>query len=70
VKSIPLKLEARYSTGFMCPICGKSGILNWQPKDGDTWDCIKCRTSCKVSFILEISTLHTIRRYLKKGING
>jgi len=68
--SIPLKLVARYSTGFMGTICGKSGILNWQPKDGDTWDCTRCRTSCRVSFKLEISTLHTIKRYLKEGING
>jgi predicted RNA-binding Zn-ribbon protein involved in translation (DUF1610 family) len=33
MKSIPLKLEARYSTGFMCPVCGKTGIMNWEPRD-------------------------------------
>jgi transcription elongation factor Elf1 len=67
MKSIPLKLEARYSTCFMCPVCGKSGIINWQPIDGDSWDCTRCKTSCKVSFKLDISTLHTIKRYLKKN---
>ncbi len=65
MREYPLKITPRYNAGFMCKVCEQTGMGNWQPEDGETYECSRCRTKHTVIIKVRVDKTHTIRRYLR-----
>ncbi len=63
MKDYELTIRPHYNASFMCKVCRKTGMANWQPENGAKFTCERCGTEHEVIIKLRVRTKHTKKYY-------